>query len=97
MQPAQWREERGTFRVALLLSLLLAVPAIVRAERLPIKIYTTDDGLAHERVRNVIRDSRGFLFGRRAMKGASRRSLGGASLLLQLREASQGVEIRIRD
>ena len=32
------------------------------AERLPIKSYTVADGLAHDRVRNILRDSRGFLW-----------------------------------
>ena len=32
------------------------------AERLPIRIYTTEDGLAHASVRRIVRDPRGFLW-----------------------------------
>jgi len=34
----------------------------VRAERLPIRAYTTADGLAHETVNRIVPDSRGFLW-----------------------------------
>src|SRR5437763_4353783 len=30
-------------------------------ERLPVKLYTTADGLAHNSVNRIVRDSRGFL------------------------------------
>jgi ligand-binding sensor domain-containing protein/signal transduction histidine kinase len=43
----------------LLLSLAL-VPA--RAGQLPLRNYTTADGLVHDRVRCIVRDSRGFLW-----------------------------------
>jgi signal transduction histidine kinase/ligand-binding sensor domain-containing protein len=33
-----------------------------RAERLPFKIYTTSDGLAHDGINKIVRDSRGFLW-----------------------------------
>ncbi len=43
--------------------LLLAVfAAILRAEHLPIKIYTTADGLARNRVHAIMADSRGFVW-----------------------------------
>ena len=32
------------------------------AERLPLRKYTTEDGLAHARVRRIVRDPRGFLW-----------------------------------
>jgi ligand-binding sensor domain-containing protein/signal transduction histidine kinase len=35
---------------------------IARAETLPFKSYTTSDGLAHDRVNRIVRDSRGFLW-----------------------------------
>src|SRR5260370_33606105 len=44
------------------LLLLLGFVSVVRAERLPLKTYTTADGLAHEHVRRIVRDSRGFLW-----------------------------------
>jgi len=45
-----------------LLLLFLAVSAGVRAKRLPIKAYTTADGLPHNTVMRIVRDSRGFLW-----------------------------------
>jgi len=33
-----------------------------RSETLPVKSYTTSDGLAHDRVNRIVRDSRGFLW-----------------------------------
>ena len=32
------------------------------AERLPIRVYTVEDGLAHARVRRIVRDARGLLW-----------------------------------
>jgi ligand-binding sensor domain-containing protein/two-component sensor histidine kinase len=49
-------------RLFLSLGLLLVAAGQARAERLPIKIYTTADGLAHNVVSRVVRDSRGFLW-----------------------------------
>lgn len=40
----------------------MVVPQIVNGERLPIKTYTSADGLAHNVVNRVERDSRGFLW-----------------------------------
>jgi ligand-binding sensor domain-containing protein/signal transduction histidine kinase len=37
-----------------------ALPA--RAERFPIRVYTTTDGLAHDTIYKIVRDSRGFLW-----------------------------------
>src|SRR5689334_16514231 len=37
-------------------------PRRVEAERLPIKTYTTADGLAHNVINKIVRDSRGFLW-----------------------------------
>jgi signal transduction histidine kinase/streptogramin lyase len=42
--------------------LLLAAVTPAHAERLPIRGYTVEDGLAHARVRRIVRDSRGFLW-----------------------------------
>jgi ligand-binding sensor domain-containing protein/two-component sensor histidine kinase len=41
---------------------LLAVSSVVNAERLPIKTYTTGDGLANNTVYRTVCDSRGFLW-----------------------------------
>jgi ligand-binding sensor domain-containing protein len=51
------------FRPAIcLLILLLVLPVLVRAERLPIKTYTTADGLPSTYILSVVKDSRGFLW-----------------------------------
>jgi ligand-binding sensor domain-containing protein len=42
--------------------LALALPVASHAERLPIKAYSTADGLAHNAVNRIVRDSRGFLW-----------------------------------
>jgi ligand-binding sensor domain-containing protein len=42
--------------------LLCCWPSLTSAERLPIKNYTTADGLAHNIVNRIRRDSRGFLW-----------------------------------
>jgi PAS domain S-box-containing protein len=44
------------------LGLLLAGYRSALAQQLPIKSYTTVDGLAHDRVTRIVRDSRGFLW-----------------------------------
>jgi ligand-binding sensor domain-containing protein len=46
--------------LALLVITLLA--SFVEAERLPLKTFTVADGLAHEAVNKIVRDSRGFLW-----------------------------------
>ena len=43
-------------------SLLLILCRPIAAERLPIKTYTTADGLAHNNINRIVRDSRGFLW-----------------------------------
>jgi len=44
------------------LGLIVAAVTSVRAERLPIRIYTTGDGLANNTVYRIVCDSRGFLW-----------------------------------
>ena len=48
--------------VALAVLLVLSVSALARAERLPFRVFTTADGLAGDAVRQLFRDSRGFLW-----------------------------------
>src|SRR5215471_9656094 len=45
-----------------LLAALLTVSASIRAERLPIKTFTTVDGLANNAINRIVRDSLGFLW-----------------------------------
>jgi ligand-binding sensor domain-containing protein len=49
-------------RFLLAILVTLTVPSIGRAERLPIRAYTTADGLAHNFVHRIVADSRGFLW-----------------------------------
>ena len=42
--------------------LLLCLSQITHAERLPIKSYSVADGLAHNDINKIVRDSRGFLW-----------------------------------
>jgi ligand-binding sensor domain-containing protein len=49
-------------RILWAFGLLAFVSNVINAERLPIKNYTTADGLAHNVVNRVVRDSRGFLW-----------------------------------
>src|SRR4029453_15157341 len=44
------------------LALVFAGASTSRAERPPLKAYTTADGLAHDSVKKIVRDSRGFLW-----------------------------------
>ena len=44
------------------LAWVLLVTVTAHAERLPIRVYTVEDGLAHARVRRIVRDPRGFLW-----------------------------------
>jgi len=46
--------------VVFLLTLLL--PSLCQAEHLPFKTYTVSDGLAHNKINRIVRDSRGFLW-----------------------------------
>ena len=43
-------------------ALLLTAWTTARSERLPLRAYTTADGLAHNVVNKIVRDSRGFLW-----------------------------------
>jgi hypothetical protein len=50
------------FRCSVLILLMLAFAATSQGEILPLKKYTTSDGLAQDRVGRIVRDSRGFLW-----------------------------------
>ncbi len=49
-------------RVLLGVSLLLTLCLPTNAEQLPIKTYTTADGLVNNRISRIVRDSRGYLW-----------------------------------
>src|SRR5262249_42346156 len=42
--------------------MLVALACVARAERLPVKNYTTEEGLAHNRIGSILLDSTGFLW-----------------------------------
>ncbi|HEV7785991.1 MAG TPA: two-component regulator propeller domain-containing protein, partial [Thermoanaerobaculia bacterium] len=48
--------------VPALLAGALALSAAATAERLPIRVYTVDDGLAGDEINSILQDSRGFLW-----------------------------------
>ena len=50
------------FRALASASLLIAACADADAERLPIKAYSVENGLAHNRVKRIVQDSHGFLW-----------------------------------
>ncbi|MBA2305733.1 MAG: hypothetical protein H0W08_24300 [Acidobacteria bacterium] len=56
------RRARTRGRILCLAALLLSALPAVADERLPIRTYTTADGLAHNNVKRIVRDSRGFLW-----------------------------------
>ena len=45
-----------------LVLLALILSSLARAERLPLKAYTVADGLGHNNINKIVRDSRGFLW-----------------------------------
>jgi ligand-binding sensor domain-containing protein/signal transduction histidine kinase len=76
---------------SLLVALTLMVASAVHAQQLPVRIYTTADGLAHDHVRRIVGDSRGFLWfcttqglnrfdGQRFIEYSTRDGLGSASV-----------------
>lgn len=48
--------------LTVLLVILLGLTTLLKAEQLPITTYTVSEGLAHDHVRKIVRDSRGFLW-----------------------------------
>lgn len=61
-----WAEEEKRYRsytkIIALLLLVVSFESPARAERLPLKTYTIADGLAHNVINKIVRDSRGFLW-----------------------------------
>jgi signal transduction histidine kinase/ligand-binding sensor domain-containing protein len=54
--------KRAAVRLAFLLALVGAASSSAWAERLPIRVYTTADGLGSSAINYMMRDSRGFLW-----------------------------------
>ena len=55
-------EPEAVARQFMLLLIWLFAAASVSAEQLPIRTYTTTDGLAEDNVTRIVRDSRGFIW-----------------------------------
>src|ERR1700682_1796708 len=62
MRAVECRESKVFCRALFLLGLLLSWPAIGPAEQLPVRTYTTADGLPRDLVLRIVRDSHGFLW-----------------------------------
>jgi hypothetical protein len=56
------RQSVAALATSLLVGLMLTTASTVYAQQLPVRIYTTADGLAHDHVRRIVLDSRGFLW-----------------------------------
>jgi ligand-binding sensor domain-containing protein/signal transduction histidine kinase len=54
--------KRIAYRTAQVLALMIMLSGTLKSEHLPVKTYTTADGLAHNVVNRIVRDSRGFLW-----------------------------------
>src|SRR5215475_11871702 len=50
------------YRAALIQLVLMIVAVSISAERLPVKTYTTSDGLPRDEINRIRQDSRGFLW-----------------------------------
>ena len=62
MNQAESRQSGRIARLVFLLSVLLTVPGNASAERLPLKTYTTADGLPRDHINRIVQDSKGFLW-----------------------------------
>jgi PAS domain S-box-containing protein len=56
------KQSRTPFTLLLLLAWLLALSGGGHAESLPMRAYTTADGLPYNRISRIVKDSRGFLW-----------------------------------
>src|SRR6185436_2222351 len=55
-------KRRGLFWFCVLLATVLGSRADLLAEHLPLRGYTSSDGLAHDQITKIRQDSRGFLW-----------------------------------
>jgi ligand-binding sensor domain-containing protein/two-component sensor histidine kinase len=54
--------KKPTLKFSALFIFVLGLSFVAQAERLPVKTYTIADGLAHDQIKRIVRDSRGFLW-----------------------------------
>ena len=62
MRKTAQKSNQVFLRIALLIGFVCALTATCPGEQLPIKTYTTADGLARDHVTRIVQDSRGFLW-----------------------------------
>src|SRR5258708_40039654 len=62
LRPLRFLEGSAMNRVMLLIPLVLGLPRLAPAQKLPVRSYTVSDGLPHDDVRRIIPDSRGFIW-----------------------------------
>src|SRR4029077_14904942 len=62
MYPTHRRTRGALARALLVASLVAAAVGGAAAEQLPTKAYTVENGLAHNRIKHIMQDSRGFLW-----------------------------------
>lgn len=62
MRGVRFKGDAAIRRFVCWISLVLVASASMNSEQLPIRTYTTADGLAYDVVRRIVRDSRGFLW-----------------------------------
>lgn len=62
VQKNQRRSRGSTLTLLAAITLACLTPALLLAERLPVKTYTTADGLQRDNVSRIRLDSRGFLW-----------------------------------
>jgi len=60
MPSSTWK--RLVYRTVWAIAFVIVLPGNAKPERLPIKTYTTSEGLAQNSVNRIVRDSRGFLW-----------------------------------
>src|SRR5688572_22413525 len=58
----KWNHERLACHLLLLLAVAAGLPMLASAQRLPIKPYTSADGLGSSAIFHLTRDARGFLW-----------------------------------
>ncbi len=64
MRAGKWKHQDSSLRCRLVLlpAIILALPLAVLAQQLPLKTYTTSDGLIRDYISRIVLDSRGFLW-----------------------------------
>jgi ligand-binding sensor domain-containing protein/signal transduction histidine kinase len=62
MRAARLKKAGSTTYAVLLLALALVMTAETRGERLPVKSYTSADGLPQEKIKRIVQDSQGFIW-----------------------------------